>query len=194
MIPLQHVPLYSANSYPSRYWTAQRNTTEWSLFMTELVNSGNAISKLLLSTLPSALPKAHIGSCLLPSMCDTIVFREQILISYFLYRAVWFVWIVLRYTGTPPKLPKRNSTSKHHWCRSVMYPQHKRKHIRHRRLHHRNWNKCRQFRMVSPHLSNSELAKTRFRLLIRGVCTVPSYIGLMSFIRLNKQIEWLLGK
>jgi hypothetical protein len=39
----------------------QRNTTEWNLFMTELVASGNAISKLLLETLPAQLPDAHIG-------------------------------------------------------------------------------------------------------------------------------------
>ncbi|CAL1698361.1 unnamed protein product [Somion occarium] len=61
MVPLQHVPLYSSDSYPNRYWTAQRNTTEWSLFMTELVNSGNALSKLMLQTLAPTLHGAHIG-------------------------------------------------------------------------------------------------------------------------------------
>lgn len=61
MIPLQHTILYSPNSYPNRYWTAQRNTTEWSVTMTELVNSGNEISKLMLQTLPASLPGAHIG-------------------------------------------------------------------------------------------------------------------------------------
>ncbi|KAJ3485850.1 hypothetical protein NLI96_g4673 [Meripilus lineatus] len=61
MIPLQHVPLYSADSYPNRFWTAPRNTTEWSVFMTELVNSGNEIAKLMLQDLPSTLRAAHIG-------------------------------------------------------------------------------------------------------------------------------------
>ncbi|KAK7685016.1 hypothetical protein QCA50_011851 [Cerrena zonata] len=61
MIPLQHVILYSPDSYPNRFWTAQRNTTEWSVFMTELVNAGNAISKLMLEALAPTLHGAHIG-------------------------------------------------------------------------------------------------------------------------------------
>lgn len=62
MIPLQKVILYSADSYPNRFWTAPRNTTEWSVFMTELTTSGNEIAKLMLQALPSSLPGAHIGS------------------------------------------------------------------------------------------------------------------------------------
>ena len=62
MIPLETTPLYSANSYPSRYWTAQRNTTEWSIFMRELTTSGNAIAKLMLQALAPTLPGAHIGN------------------------------------------------------------------------------------------------------------------------------------
>ena len=61
MIPLETTPLYSTNSYPNRYWTAQRNTTEWSVFMAELTTSGNAIAKLLLQNLAPTLHGAHIG-------------------------------------------------------------------------------------------------------------------------------------
>lgn len=62
MIPLQLVPLYAPVSYPDRYWTAQRNTTEWSVFMTELVLSGNQLTKLMLEALAPKLPDSHIGS------------------------------------------------------------------------------------------------------------------------------------
>jgi len=61
MIPLEHTILYRNESYYSRYWTAQRNSTEWSLFIRELSTSGNAISKLLLEGLAPKLPGAHIG-------------------------------------------------------------------------------------------------------------------------------------
>ncbi|KAI0754371.1 GDSL lipase/esterase [Daedaleopsis nitida] len=61
MIPLETTPLYAAGSYPNRYWTAQRNTTEWSVFMNELTTSGNAIAKLMLQALAPTLHGAHIG-------------------------------------------------------------------------------------------------------------------------------------
>ncbi|PPQ64113.1 hypothetical protein CVT24_008724 [Panaeolus cyanescens] len=61
MIPLQNVPLYAPVSHFSRYWTAQRNSTEWSVFMTELVLSGNALTKLMLEALAPSLKGAHIG-------------------------------------------------------------------------------------------------------------------------------------
>ncbi|OBZ65298.1 hypothetical protein A0H81_14748 [Grifola frondosa] len=61
MIPLQHTILYSADSYPNHYWTAPRNTTEWSVYMTELVNSGNALSKLMLQNLAPTLHGSHLG-------------------------------------------------------------------------------------------------------------------------------------
>lgn len=61
MIPLQHTPMYSPNAYPNRYWTAARNTTEWSLTMTELVSSGNTLAKLMLQDLTPTLPGAHVG-------------------------------------------------------------------------------------------------------------------------------------
>ncbi|KAG7088345.1 hypothetical protein E1B28_012349 [Marasmius oreades] len=61
MIPLQHVPMYSPNAYPDRFWFAQRNTTEWSIFMEELVLSGNALTKLLLNALVPKLKGAHVA-------------------------------------------------------------------------------------------------------------------------------------
>ncbi|GJE92178.1 carbohydrate esterase family 16 protein [Phanerochaete sordida] len=61
MIPLQKTILYSADSYPNRYWTAPRNTTEWSVFMTEMTTAGNALSRALLEMLAPKLPGAHLG-------------------------------------------------------------------------------------------------------------------------------------
>jgi len=61
MIPLEKTILYAPDSYPNRYWTAQRNTTDWSILMRELTQSGNAISKLMLQALPASLPGAHVG-------------------------------------------------------------------------------------------------------------------------------------
>ena len=61
MIPLETTILYSANSYPNRYWTAQRNTTEWSILMRELTTSGNTIAKLMLEALAPTLHGAHVG-------------------------------------------------------------------------------------------------------------------------------------
>lgn len=61
MVPLQETSLYSADSYPNMYWDAPRNTTEWSVFMREMVNSGNALSKALLQLLAPSLEGAHIG-------------------------------------------------------------------------------------------------------------------------------------
>lgn len=62
MIPLNLTPLYSPNSYPSKYWAAPRNTTEWSVFMHELVRAGNAITDLMLQALLPSLDGAHIAS------------------------------------------------------------------------------------------------------------------------------------
>ncbi|KZW03551.1 carbohydrate esterase family 16 protein [Exidia glandulosa HHB12029] len=61
MIPLELTPIYSAAGYPNRYWAFERNATEWSVFMTELTKSGNALSKLMLQDLAPRLPGAHIG-------------------------------------------------------------------------------------------------------------------------------------
>ncbi|KAF5329615.1 hypothetical protein D9619_009247 [Psilocybe cf. subviscida] len=61
MIPLELTVLYSPNSYPNTFWKAQRNTTEWSVFMSEMVASGNTLTKLMLQALAPSLPDAHIG-------------------------------------------------------------------------------------------------------------------------------------
>ncbi|KAL5511906.1 hypothetical protein ACEPAH_5124 [Sanghuangporus vaninii] len=61
MIPLEKTVLYSNISYPNRYYTLERNSTEWSIFMTELTTTGNALSKLMLEQYASSLPGAHIG-------------------------------------------------------------------------------------------------------------------------------------
>lgn len=61
MIPLQRTILYSADSYPNEYWSEQRNTTEWNIFMTEMVSASNALSKALLKILAPTLPGAHVG-------------------------------------------------------------------------------------------------------------------------------------
>ena len=66
MVPLETAPLYAADSYPNRYWTAVRNTTEWSVFMRELTVSGNALAKLMLEALVPKLHGAHLGKHTLP--------------------------------------------------------------------------------------------------------------------------------
>lgn len=62
MIPLNSTILYAPESYPNKYFTNPRNTTEWSVFMRELVLSGNALSRLMLHALVSESPGAHIGT------------------------------------------------------------------------------------------------------------------------------------
>ncbi|KAH9926288.1 GDSL lipase/esterase [Epithele typhae] len=61
MIPLENTVLYAPDSYPNHIWSAERNTTEWSVFMRELTTSGNAIAKLMLQALAPTLPGAHVG-------------------------------------------------------------------------------------------------------------------------------------
>ncbi|KAI0657945.1 hypothetical protein C8Q70DRAFT_250112 [Cubamyces menziesii] len=61
MIPLEHAPMYTPESYPNRYWTGPRNTTAWSVFMAELTRSGNAIAELMLKDLAPQLHGAHLG-------------------------------------------------------------------------------------------------------------------------------------
>ncbi|KAJ7198873.1 GDSL lipase/esterase [Mycena pura] len=61
MIPLELTVLYSANSYPNRFWAFPRNTTEWSVLMTELTHSGNKLTELMLRALAPTLPGAHIA-------------------------------------------------------------------------------------------------------------------------------------
>jgi len=61
ILPLDLTILYSNYSYPSRYWYSQRNTTEWNVFMKELVHAGNEITSLMLEAIVPELPGAHIG-------------------------------------------------------------------------------------------------------------------------------------
>lgn len=71
MIPLQLTILYRADGYLTRFWTAPHNQTEWSVYMTELVASGNELARLMLQSLSRELPGAHIGSC--PSSCQCCI-------------------------------------------------------------------------------------------------------------------------
>jgi hypothetical protein len=61
MIPLELTILYSANSYPNRFWAIERNTTDWSVLMKEMVLSGNMLTKLMLQALAPTLPGSHIA-------------------------------------------------------------------------------------------------------------------------------------
>lgn len=61
MVPLHRSPMYKRDAYLTRYWTIPNNMTELSIFMESEVNTGNAISKLLLQDLAPTLRGAHIG-------------------------------------------------------------------------------------------------------------------------------------
>ncbi len=63
MVPLETIPLYSPNSWPNKFWHLERNTTEWSIMMRELVLSNNALVKLMLQDLALKLRGAHVGQC-----------------------------------------------------------------------------------------------------------------------------------
>ncbi|KAG1736687.1 carbohydrate esterase family 16 protein [Suillus paluster] len=62
ILPLDLTILYSKDSYPNTYWDLERNTTEWNVFMKELVLGGNEITSLMLEALVPTLPGAHIAS------------------------------------------------------------------------------------------------------------------------------------
>ncbi|KAJ7471169.1 GDSL lipase/acylhydrolase [Mycena galericulata] len=61
MIPLELTILYSANSYPNRFWAVERNTSDWSVLMREMVLAGNALTKLMLQAAAPSLPGSHIA-------------------------------------------------------------------------------------------------------------------------------------
>ncbi|KIK59717.1 carbohydrate esterase family 16 protein [Collybiopsis luxurians FD-317 M1] len=61
MVPLQNTVLYSADSYFNHYWTMERNTSEWNIFMSELTRSGNKLQELMLEALVPSLKDAHLG-------------------------------------------------------------------------------------------------------------------------------------
>jgi len=61
MIPLELTILYSPNSYPNRFWAVERNATDWSVLVTEMVLAGNMLTKLMLQALALGLPGSHIA-------------------------------------------------------------------------------------------------------------------------------------
>ncbi|KAK0436820.1 carbohydrate esterase family 16 protein [Desarmillaria tabescens] len=61
MVLLNEVILYAPDSYPNLYFSGARNTSEWSVFMRELVLSGNTLSRAMLQALVPDVPGAHIG-------------------------------------------------------------------------------------------------------------------------------------
>jgi hypothetical protein len=67
ILPLDLTILYSNYSYPNTYWDLERNTTEWNVYMKELVRAGNEITSLMLEALVPTLPDAHIGQSTLQS-------------------------------------------------------------------------------------------------------------------------------
>jgi len=62
MLTLDRTILYSNYSYPNRYWTAERNTTEWNVFMKEIVETGNALTELMLQAMIPQIPDAHVAA------------------------------------------------------------------------------------------------------------------------------------
>lgn len=61
MIPLETAPMYSPNAYPTKFYTAPKNATEWSVLMKELTTAGNKIAELLLKQLAPSLEGASVG-------------------------------------------------------------------------------------------------------------------------------------
>ncbi|KAK7443477.1 hypothetical protein VKT23_015651 [Stygiomarasmius scandens] len=61
VIPLQLVPIYTPESYPNKYWTAERNTTEWSLVMEQFACTVTGLATFMLRDLVPTLPGAHVG-------------------------------------------------------------------------------------------------------------------------------------
>ncbi|PFH51606.1 carbohydrate esterase family 16 protein [Amanita thiersii Skay4041] len=81
MVPLDRLPLYSADSYPNKFWTAARNTTEWSVFMKEMVLTGNELARVMLTALPSELPHSHIALFDSHSLFNDIVDRPALYLN-----------------------------------------------------------------------------------------------------------------
>ena len=78
MLPLQKIPMYQANAYPNRYWTAARNTTAWNLEMAELTNAGNTMARLMLKDLTPTLPGAHVGKSTDVDGVESVVYLQCI--------------------------------------------------------------------------------------------------------------------
>lgn len=65
MIPLYLLPMYSAKGYNTKFYlNVPHNQTEWSIFIAELVRSGNELQNLRAQYVaPSRFPGARIGWC-----------------------------------------------------------------------------------------------------------------------------------
>ncbi|KAJ6459418.1 GDSL lipase/acylhydrolase [Mycena vulgaris] len=61
MIPLELTILYAPDSYPNRFWADERNTSDWSVLMREMVLAGNKLTELMLQALAPTLPGSHIA-------------------------------------------------------------------------------------------------------------------------------------
>ncbi|EUC61475.1 GDSL lipase/acylhydrolase family protein [Rhizoctonia solani AG-3 Rhs1AP] len=62
MIPLHLAPMYAADGYPTKFWNAPHNQTEWSILIAEMVRSGNELWALRTKyAAPSLFPGARIG-------------------------------------------------------------------------------------------------------------------------------------
>ncbi|TCD65208.1 hypothetical protein EIP91_002994 [Steccherinum ochraceum] len=61
MAPLERAPMYQADAYPTRYWMAAKNASEFNVVMKELTTTGNALSKFVLTDLAKSLPAANIA-------------------------------------------------------------------------------------------------------------------------------------
>lgn len=74
MAPLERAPMYQADAYPSRYWMAAKNATQFNVDMKELTTSGNALVQFMLSSLTKQLPSANIGVLFFsPFLCELLL-------------------------------------------------------------------------------------------------------------------------
>ena len=134
MVPLETAPLYAADSYPNRYWTAVRNTTEWSVFMRELTTSGNALSKLMLEALAPKLHGAHLGEPRsAPSWTERLTwtpFAPRKRLPSPAYRTVRLARLVLRHLRPASGLPQRHRAAERHGRRAFVRVPAEREHRR----------------------------------------------------------------
>lgn len=62
MVPLERAPMYQVNAYPTRYWMAAKNATEFNVVMKEFTTTGNALHQFMLTDLAKTLPSANLGA------------------------------------------------------------------------------------------------------------------------------------
>ena len=143
MVPLEMTPLYSANSYPNKYWTAQRNTTEWSVFMKELTTAGNAIARLQLQLLAPTLHGAHVGEPPIPlphAHAARQVGVELRLWTHYMRLACRLLRLARPLHGhirAPGALPQRDRPAQRHRRRARVRVRAEREHERPRGVHDR---------------------------------------------------------